>query len=48
MLPNATGNCSTGPFIAFTSVDLSGESSPAKATVAACSWLTPAPEPTAL
>ncbi len=46
--PKATGNCSAGPFIAFSSVGLSAGSEPAKVTVAVCRSVMPVPEPTGL
>ena len=46
--PNATGNCSAGPFIPFVSVGVSEGSLPAKSTVAVCRSATPVPEPTGL
>ncbi len=46
--PKATGNWRAGPLSFDLSLDLSAGSLPAKLTVPAVSWATPAPEPTAL
>ncbi len=46
--PKATGNWTTGPFMAFLSSGLRAGSEPAKLTVADCREAMPAPEPTGL